>query len=860
MYNGPNSTTQIAKESVHCADTSPIADFDPNIAANISPLPSAGIPPFQVLPTSSFDDLLFSTNSIYDSSLSSPYFIDWQSNSSYLYDGKFNATFIAPDFACESDYLNIYQSDDYMDVLPDLSNSTTLFQTPIMTPKADISPANNRGLNSPLNEHHNHAHLDKGAEIDDLHSFIAARDGWSVFRSSPTPRQTLCPQTPKLYLENLENSWREFEHRNTWQLNVNEVEMAINGGPDIIPFQEDSRNKLSETTQIFLHKALEIHREDGTGTPRTRASNNSPDFSCVLPPVHILEQFLRAYATSFERHFPLVFRARLDANELLTCCDEKASSLLILMMLAQGATTFHSVENHSFIGGLTEVCRISLYDLVEKNIALSVNSTVLQSALLVINQAAWSGDKWQMDIAMRQRGMYMAILKHPGFQFPNSNRIECNSLSSQNEVWLNWSEMEMGSRYFSEDFTAKCSSNSCMSRLFHCWAMLDQELSLFHDTSPSFTIADFVSPMPDSNYLWYAKTATDWALVYQQIHEPAEPFTQIQSIRRPFTLRNIFRQLLDVDSNIENLNLTALQLRLLLYPLQTIVFQSQLFASYLIGVSSSSSLLQSMQGSYEATSTSNQLTEIQAWLGRWHTLVKKYLTTNAVCPVIQASLVLFQMISLNTMVDFPAIEADVRGDTRTEAGEEQSLSAFCHFHSQHLGGSSTFSVRQVVYHCEKILSLVRAMHRNVRPSWWPGAVYRACLILWTIQSAYDKDEGKMGVDLMMAFGAANKVAIGAATGSNGVADFSLGSLSSLSSLSSSSSSAGDVFAHSHHSFCSEQQDNDGTGDPSFPVGVLPGMQNANEVICRCVEIIEEGAPTRLAEGIVAKLKRLLDRK
>lgn len=456
MHNGPSSTNQIAKDSIHYADASAIADFDPSIATNISPLPSAGIPPFQMLPPSSYDDLLFSTSSIFDSSLSSPCFINWQSNSPYSYDAKLNATFLAPDFACDSDYLKIYQSDNFMDVLPDLSNPTTLVQTPIMTPKADIFTANNEDFTSPLSEHFDYAHSAKGTEVGDLHSLIAARDGWSVFRSSPTPPQTLCSQAPKLYLENLEYSWRDYENWNAWQLNVNESEITINGGPDIIPFQENSRDKLSEITQNLLHKALEVHREDVLGTPKTRVSNNSSDLnSALLPPVHVLEHFLRAYATSFEQHFPLNFRARLDVNELLTCYDEKVSSLLILMMLAQGATIFYSMETHSFVGGLTEVCRISLYELVEKNLTLSANPTVLQSALLFTYQAAWSGDKWQMDIAMRHRGMYMAMLRHPGFQLSNSSTTECNTLLSQDEMWLNWSRLEMASRCVSQYFAVK---------------------------------------------------------------------------------------------------------------------------------------------------------------------------------------------------------------------------------------------------------------------------------------------------------------------------------------------------------------------------------------------------------------------
>ena len=40
-------------------------------------------------------------------------------------------------------------------------------------------------------------------------------------------------------------------------------------------------------------------------------------------------------------------------------------------------------------------------------------------------------------------------------------------------------------------------------------------------------------------------------------------------------------------------------------------------------------------------------------------------------------------------------------------------------------------------------------------------------------------------------------------------------------------------------------------------GVLPGVENANGVISHCVALIEAGAPTRLSEGIRAKLKRLM---
>jgi hypothetical protein len=95
-------------------------------------------------------------------------------------------------------------------------------------------------------------------------------------------------------------------------------------------------------------------------------------------------------------------------------------------------------------GGLIEACRISLFDLIETNISMASDHTVLHSALLFTAAAAWSGDKWHMNIAMGQRGMYTAMLRHSGALEPAATMPMHQS--SPEGMWQDWLQHESKSR------------------------------------------------------------------------------------------------------------------------------------------------------------------------------------------------------------------------------------------------------------------------------------------------------------------------------------------------------------------------------------------------------------------------------
>jgi hypothetical protein len=167
----------------------------------------------------------------------------------------------------------------------------------------------------------------------------------------------------------------------------------------------------------------------------------------ILPPARVLEYFLKSYANSFERYYPTSSRGLLDANELMQNYNDKASSLLILMMIAQGAMAIPSMEARWLTGGITEACRISLFDLIEKNIIMAGDPIVLRAALLFTVQAAWSGDKWQMDIAMGQRGMYFSMLRHSGIleERPAMSPPASGGVATE-MLWRDWLQQESRSR------------------------------------------------------------------------------------------------------------------------------------------------------------------------------------------------------------------------------------------------------------------------------------------------------------------------------------------------------------------------------------------------------------------------------
>lgn len=240
--------------------------------------------------------------------------------------------------------------------------------------------------------------------IPEFEVVIAAEASWPLARCNPLVFSSSCPRTAIVHLESLEqnskleNPWKSLE------LHLDQMLLDQDCKISIEPLGSGTRDKMLAITQSFLYKALDIHRNGVNGW-----SNNSPTtFNyLVLPPSNVLESFLKSYVRSLSCYYTLIAGGTVDPNELMR--NTQASTLLVLLMIAQGATAIPTAEARYLIAGLTETCRISLFDIIEKDVELSADPTVLRCALLFTILGAWSGDKWHMDIAMGQRGMYLAV-------------------------------------------------------------------------------------------------------------------------------------------------------------------------------------------------------------------------------------------------------------------------------------------------------------------------------------------------------------------------------------------------------------------------------------------------------------------
>lgn len=631
-------------------------------------------------------------------------------------------------------------------------------------------------------------------EQDEMTQIIAARDAWPAFRCTPILPSGECPKTAKLNLECLEQTLKNGSAWTTWTPKWDETDFAGADHLTVMQLHESTRDKLLAITQSFLHLAIETHREGSTnhtpetGLPSLKSASSGTNF-ILLPPSRVLEYFLRSYANCFERYYPLTSRGTLDANELLHCFNDKAASLLVLSMIAQGAM----VEARMLTGGLTEASRISLFDLIEKNVLMASDPLVLHAALLFTVQAAWSGDRMQMNIAMGQRGMYFAMLRHSGALNSKSSLTAAadprNSFNTD-QLWQDWIQDEG------------------RSRLVYSWILVDQELACFHDSAPLFSVNECAAPMPDTDRLWHAKTAAEWCSVFESVHEFSNGFSSLGSGARPSALSDLFRHFLDDEMVSLGIEMTPLQLRLLLHPLQSLcVHLSQLLQCF-----SEQPRKQNDMRTVTADSTRGRVQEVQSLLQRWFDLAERYLKANHMCAMMQTNLIIFHLISLNAVTNFTEIEKFARRE-----GTDGTYAQLMHIHKRCM-----FDIEEAVFHCGQVFRLIRQMPRGIRPPWWSAAVYRVALILW-FNALSNRDSSTPSNGLYPVPGPSFQV---------------------------------DNVPADHPLLIRYLTKREGVPNLTKRDGSQIGIDHPSLILRHCVSVIDEGAATRFSDGIRAKLETL----
>jgi hypothetical protein len=343
--------------------------------------------------------------------------------------------------------------------------------------------------------------------------------------------------------------------------------------------------------------------------------------------------------------------------------------------------------------------------------------------------------------------------------------------------------------------------------------MVDQDLALFHDTAPLFSVTVFGAPMPDTERLWQAQTAAEWSDTFNHVHAFSHGFSSVGSGVRPHSLSHLFRLFLDdeiVINDLQEVHLTPMHLRLLLHPLQTLVCQyGQLLSCFSDSVTSS----RSRNRALTAASTRVRLEEVQALLGRWFDLAKRYMKASPMCAMMQANLVMFHLISINAVTNFPEIERFAR--------REDMDGSYQQMQSTHKKCLS--DVQEAIVHAGQVLRLVREMPRGIRPPWWAGAVYRAALVLWTDTQVHNESVSPRQGGLFTPPNATVAV---------------------------------DQLPSDHPLILRYQSRREGIPVVTKSDGNCVPIDNAFAVLSHCVDILDEGVSTRLTDGIRNKLEKL----
>ncbi|KAI1467127.1 uncharacterized protein F4812DRAFT_451453 [Daldinia caldariorum] len=512
---------------------------------------------------------------------------------------------------------------------------------------------------------------------------VQAYNYWSSFRCNPFEDISKCPRTAGVLLESL-GHMPELDKLWGWLgldfASPNPFEPLAS-----LPLRESVRDKLAAISQALLQKALRVHQLDpvtaAASYPSPSPDGNSRGF-LILPPSATIEHFLREYMRIFEPFYLLIPGGVLDANMLLNGSNDTSSTLLILLMIGQGAISDPTKEARRLSGGLTEVCRISLFDTVEKDVSGSHQPLLLHCALVFIIQAAWSGDKWLMDIGLGQRGIYIAIVRNSRLFDAQVCYTESLGLDDDSRH-LAWLERER------------------LIRLAYTWVILDLELSLFLDSTPHIQIADLNLVLPSPAELYLAGDTDTWKRGMN-----GTPLVQP-------SLRALFEWFLtDQLTRDRRLYLTPSAFRLLLHPIYSLINSfRQVLSCFSEGPNSR------FFSPVTKSSTVVRMEEMQVLLYRWFSWYCSRLRETETeqsevsynqfrSPLMIATLITYHIVYLNTVTGF----ADIENLARRQLSDSQLRS----FSSTQVG-QYLHCPDEALLHIGQILYLLRTLDKKVRP-------------------------------------------------------------------------------------------------------------------------------------------------
>ncbi|KAJ9602182.1 hypothetical protein H2200_013302 [Cladophialophora chaetospira] len=467
-----------------------------------------------------------------------------------------------------------------------------------------------------------------------------------------------------------------------------------------VPLSETTREWLLMMAQRFMHIAMDVHGLNvGASSP---TFSDAADLDALsgyvrLPPSDALRQYLETVLRKYEPFYPLIPARILEPNQLVGARQGRGSSLLLFLMFAFGAGLDPAIKAQRFSMALTEICRHSIQDVLEKDSGARGSGLLFYCSLMFIIKSVFSGDKAHMNIAVAHRHMYLSLMRSVGL-FKRQDLQQPTEEDSLKRAWQLWVERES------------------VSRLAYGWVIVENEISLFYDSQTLLNVSELEAILPADEDLWLASTAEEWQRVLCKGNSTDWRMGLKQ--QSGHSLRTLFQLLLEDQVDCSDFRPNILHMRLLLCPLHVLVtqlgqlldcglgsVQTRSFASPII--TQNSSLL--------------RFSEIQLLLNTWHSSFEQLSGQGARFRAMEnATLTLYHLISLNLYAAFGKMERFARECYSTwKPGIPEPL------FQQWLRAPE-----YAIVHCGQIFRLFHEIQDELRPIWSAAAMYRATIVLW----------------------------------------------------------------------------------------------------------------------------------
>ena len=281
-------------------------------------------------------------------------------------------------------------------------------------------------------------------------------------------------------------------------------------------------------------------------------------------------------------------------------------------------------------------------------------------------------------------------------------------------------EKEKEGRSAQDDLRLKLNGN----RVCYIWYIVEQELSFFDCITPHISFTEMRSPMPCADSEFFCETEEEW-LVEKSAR--LKMVTEKDQIQAP-SLASLYWLFTRDDFLHMNVFITPLQLRLLQCALQTQVLQNSQIARFI-------NVEESFHGTSLGISTNSQLStcaqirleEIQGLLVRWFVLSKRVLGSKESSEISLACYLMHHLISMELHICFEDVQC-LAGKDGLEVGRTL-VPQFCRW------AKSPASMRAIA-HAGQVINLLQSSvlgetSNQLRPLWWPVALTRATLVMWS---------------------------------------------------------------------------------------------------------------------------------